>query len=180
MRLLTLFGVVGIVLGFVILFQRGIAGFFDFSYAVVTLVGVLALVQGIRYGAARRGSDRPRVDLGDPETRYEVSVPGADVDDRIRNTRGFSRASSRRRRRLRGRVRDVATEIVVSQRGVSHREAERLIDDGEWTDDAVSAAFLSDELSYPMSAHVRSRIAGESTYAYGLRHAIEDVEEVGE
>lgn len=178
MRMLTLVGAVGVVFGFVILFQRGIAGLFDFSYSVVTLVGVLALVQGVRYGLARRGADRSRVDLGDPEMRYEVDAPGTEIDDRLRRTSGFKHTSSRRRERLRGRIRDVAAEAVSRRESVSRRTADRLIADGSWTDDSVSTAFLAEGGSYPISAYVRARIAGESTFAYGMRRAIEEIEGV--
>lgn len=177
MRPLAVAGAVVAVFGFVALFQRGVAGFFDFGYGVVTLVGVLALVQGIRYGLDRRGADRPMAELGDPETRYEVTAPGADIDERIRRIRGFSRGAGRRRNRLRERVREVAVDAIATGEGVSHRVAGEQLDAGDWTADRVAAAFLSEEVSYPVRAHLTARFRGESTFSFGLSRAIDAIEE---
>lgn len=180
MRLAGIVGAVALVVGFVALFQRGLAGLFDFSYTVVTLVGALALVQGARYGLARRGLERPEVDLGEPETRYEVEVPGDDVDERLLRTGGLTHRSTERRERLRGRLREAAVETVAAREGLSTRRAARRIDDGDWTDDPVARAFLSEAHSYPLSVPFRARLSGATTFTFALARAVDAIERVEE
>lgn len=176
MRLLALLGAGTVVTGFVVLFERGLAGLFDFSYTFVTLVGVLAIVQGFRYALERRRTERLTVDLGEPERRYVVDVPGDDLDDRIRRSAGRTRGANRARERIRTRLQDVVRGELVATRDYTPAAADEAIRDGTWTDDAAAAAFLSERLAMPLREIVRARLAGQSSFRFGLSRTIAELE----
>jgi len=178
-RTLAVVGAGTVLAGFVVLFERGLAGFLDFNYTFVTLVGVLALVQGLRYAGERRSAERTSVDLGEPERRYVVGVPGEDLDDRIRRSVERTRGGHRARERVRGRLRDVVTAELVATREYTPGEADDAVRDGTWTDDAAAAAFLSETLSMPVRETLRARLAGQSSFRFGLRRTIAELEEGG-
>lgn len=76
MRPLALVGVAAVAVGFVAVVNRSIAAAIDPSTVVVTLIGALAVVQGVRYANERRGRDRRAADPGEPERRAPATVPG--------------------------------------------------------------------------------------------------------
>ncbi|WP_080508386.1 DUF7269 family protein [Haloparvum sedimenti] len=180
MRAAEAVGVAALLAGFLSVFQRGIAGLFDFSYAFVTLVGVLAAVQGIRYVSARRRTEYVSLDLGDPEERYVVDVPGAEVDDWLRRVDPRSRGGSRFRNRLRERLREAAADRLVATRGYTPAEAEAALADGSWTDDAAAAAFLAPSLGYPFRTRVRVRLRGGSLFRHGVDRTVTALREEGD
>lgn len=175
MRLLTAVGVAAVLAGFLVLFDRGLAGVLDLSSVAVTLVGVLGVVQGIRYANARRRRDAKSVSLGEPERRARVPVPGDDVDELIDRAAGRGHRRYELRRRLRSRVRDVVVTEVARARNCDPSTAAALVDSGEWTTDATAAAFLADGASYPVGVRVRARFRGPSLYATGLTAAVDAV-----
>lgn len=177
MKPLALLGAGTVVAGFVVVFERGLAGLFDFSYTFVTLVGTLAVVQGFRYALGRRKAERATVDLGEPERRYVVAVPGDDLDDRIRRSAGRTRGAKRARDRIRTRLRDVTRAELVATRDYTPEEADAAIRDGTWTDDAAAAAFLSETLAMPLRESLRARLAGQSSFRYGISRTIAELEE---
>lgn len=177
MRPLAVLGAGTVVAGFVVLFERGLAGFFDFSYTFVTLVGALAVLQGLRYALDRRKAERESVDLGEPERRYTVDVPGDDLDERIRRSSGRTRGANRARERIRTRLRDVATAELVAKGDYTPTEADEAVQDGTWTDDAAAAAFLSEPATMPLREVVRARLAGKSSFRFGLARTLAELEE---
>lgn len=177
MRPLAILGAATVVTGFVVVFERGLAGRFDFSYTFVTLVGALAVVQGLRYALGRRKADRVSVDLGDPERRYVVDVPGDDLDARIRRSGGRTRGAKRARERIRTRLQEVAAAELVATRDYTPTEADAAIRDGTWTDDAAAAAFLSETLTMPLRESLRARLAGQSPFRFGLSRVVAELEE---
>lgn len=180
MRAVEVVGVAALLAGFLAVFQRGVAGLFDFSYAFVTLVGVLAAVQGVRYASARRRTEHVSLDLGDPEERYVVDVPGAEVDDWLRRVDPRSRGGARFRNRLRERIREAAVERLVSARGHTPAEAEAALADGSWTDDPAAAAFLAPSLGYPLRTRLRVRLRGGSLFRHGVDRTVAALREEGD
>lgn len=175
MRILAIIGIGTVLAGFVILFERGLAGLFDFGYTFVTLVGMLAVVQGLRYALGRRKTERVTLDLGEPERRYVVDVPGDDLDDRIRRSGGRTRGAARARERIRTRLRDVAAAELVATRNYTESEAEDAIAAGTWTDDPAAAAFLSETRSMPIRDIFRARLAGMSSFRFGMSRTIAEL-----
>lgn len=175
MRPLVAVGVAAVAVGFVAAFDRGLAASLDPSTAVVTLVGLFGVVQGLRYAGGRRSRDRRAIDLGEPERRVRASVPGSDLDDEIARVASSSRGGYRSRAALRDRVREVATASAARERNCSTAEAVRAVETGAWTDDSTAAAFLADDASYPLRVRLRAAVSGESRYGLGLRAAVDAI-----
>jgi hypothetical protein len=178
MRPLAAAGVAALLFGFVTLYRQGLAGVFDFGSAFISFVGVLALVQGVRYGYARRMSGYASTEVGTPEQRPATGVPGDEIDKELSRATGITQGASRRRTRLRERIREAATETLANDRGHSSEEVVDIIDDGQWTDDPVATAFLSESRSYPVSIHVRARLNRQSTFQYGMRRTLAAIDNI--
>ena len=178
MRPLAVVGVVAVAAGFLVVFDAGLAAAFDLSTFVVTLIGVVGVLQGIRYVNARRGRERASVTLGEPERREPATVPGADLDGEIRRAAGDRRRRHRTRERIRGRVRSVAVRTVARRHNRSHERAETLVETGEWTDDPTAAAFLSPSVTYPLRDRLRGGLFGRPTYHVGVLAALTEIERV--
>ena len=176
MRLLVAVGVAAITVGFVAAVDRGLAAALDLSTAVVTLIGLFGVVQGVRYANGRRNRERRTTDLGAPERRTLASVPGADLDERIARTTTGSRGGYRSRTELRRRIRTVAVAVVARDRNRSSADAERAVRTGAWTTDPTAAAFCSAERSYPLGVRLRAAATSRSRYGYGLRATVEAIE----
>jgi len=174
-RPLALVGVAAVAVGFVAVANRGVAAAIDPSTLVVTLIGALAVVQGVRYANERRGRDRRTADPGEPERRAPATVPGADLDERIARMTAASPGAYASRRELRERARAVAVAAVARERNCSTAAAERAVDVGTWTDDRTAAAFFAGDASYPIRVRLRAAVRGRSRYGYGLRAAIDAI-----
>lgn len=176
MRLAALVGVVAVAVGFVAVVDRSVATAIDPSTVVITLIGVLAVVQGVRYATERRGRDRRLADLGEPERRTPATVPGDDLDEQIARATNASVGGHASRQTLRERLRTVAIAAVARSRNCSTAAAERTIGTGAWTDDPTAAAFFAADAAYPVGVRIRAAIRGRSRYGYGLRAAIDAID----
>ncbi|GAA0514656.1 hypothetical protein SAMN04488066_103104 [Halorubrum aquaticum] len=177
MRPLAAVGVAAVAVGFLVAVDRGLASTLDLSFVVVTLIGVLSVLQGVRYASARRGQERRSTDLGEPERRERAAVPGADFDAAV------SRAASVRRRRgrtarddVRSRVRTAAVRAVARERNCSRERAAELVDEGDWTDDRTAAAFCSRSIAYPIRDQILGGLPGRSTFRAGVTAAVDALE----
>lgn len=175
MRPLAILGVAAVAVGFVAVVNRGVAAAIDPSTVVVTLIGALAVVQGVRYANERRGRDRRTADPGEPERRAPATVPGADLDERIARMTAASPGGYASRREFRERVRAVAVAAVARKRNCSTGAAERAVETGAWTDDPTAAAFFAGDATYPIRIRLRAAVRGRSRYGYGLRAAIDAI-----
>ncbi|MFC7097715.1 DUF7269 family protein [Halobaculum marinum] len=172
MRLSAVVGVAAVLFGLVVVLQRGLAGLFDLTYVFVTGAGALALVQGIRYANEARGADRRAVETGDPEDRYEVPTPG-DETDALVSTRGFSRASIKRRREFRTRLRRVAVETLRARGDYAGDAVEAAVDEGTWTDDPVAAWFVGADVSLPPAARLRRLLGSDVEFRFGVARTVD-------
>ena len=178
MRPLVVAGVVAVAVGFLAALDRGVAAAISPSSVVVTLIGVLGVVQGVRYANARRERRRLATDPGEPERRAQAAVPGADLDERIATVVSPAPGSYRQRRNLRDRVREVAVAAVERERNCSREAAAAALDDGDWTDDRVAAAFFDTRTAYPIRVRLTAGVRGRSNYWYGLRAAVDEIERI--
>ncbi|ELZ43010.1 hypothetical protein C463_10420 [Halorubrum californiense DSM 19288] len=175
MRPLAVAGVLAVAVGLLAALDRGIAAAISPTSAVVTLLGVLGLVQGVRYANARRDRRRLPTDPGEPERRAPAAVPGSDLDERIARVASAAPGSYRDRRDLRDRVREVAVDAVTRDRNCSAAAAAAAVDDGTWTDDPAAAAFFDSRSTYPLRIRLSAGIRGRSNYWYGLRAAVDEI-----
>jgi len=175
-RLLVAVGVAAVAVGFVAAVDGGVAAALDPSTVVVTLIGLLGIVQGVRYANGRRQRERRTTDLGEPERRTRAAVPGADLDDRIARMTAGPRGGYRSRSEVRSRIRDVAVAAVARDRNRSSADAEHAVRTGAWTSDPTAAAFLSPERSYPLGVRLRAAATTRSRYEYGLSAAVDAID----
>lgn len=150
---------------------------FSLQDAFVTIVGALALVQGVRYLVARRGTDQYATATGDPEERYHVPVPGDDFDAEVAKPHGWGAGGAATRGTLRKRVREAVVGALVTRANLAQSDAENRVEAGTWTDDPVAAAFLAED---PPPLGVTRRlvllIRGRSPFDLGLARTISELE----
>jgi len=154
---------------------------FDVDDAFVLLIGILSLVQGLRYALERRGLDYTATEFGDPERRYRVPAPGDEDDESIAFASGMSYAARNRRRDIREHLRDVASETIELRENCSPAEATDRLDEGSWTDDQFAAHFLSrGNVSVSLALRVRATVSRGSTFAFYVSRSVAAIDEVGE
>jgi hypothetical protein len=175
-RLLALLGSVAVAVGLVTV--AGVWGTaFEVRYAFVTVVGVLAAVQGLRYAAARRSTTLRTTETGDPERRVAVPTPGASFDDDLAVATGWSPAATRARRDVRDRLQTVAVETMAVRGDCSRETAQRQVETGEWTDDPVAAGFLAAEGSATsFVGRLGLLVRGTSPFVYATRRTVEAID----
>lgn len=172
MRRLALVGLAAVALGFATLVDRGVAGFFDFNALLVSAVGVLAAVAGLRYAHRRRGATRRSADPDPPEPRYRSPVPGAAVDRAL---------AARRVGRVpggvdvRGRLRAAAVETLVVSGGIDPGTARRAVEEGTWTDDGVAAAYLAVPSRVPRRLVVVGFLRGTAATELCVRRTLDAI-----
>jgi hypothetical protein len=177
-RPLAVAGVLAVAVGLLAALDRGVASAISPTSTVVTLIGVLGVVQGVRYANARRDRRRLLTDPGEPERRAPAAVPGSDLDERIARVASPSPGGYRDRRDLRDRVREVAVDAVARDRNCSREAAAAAVDDGTWTEDPAAAAFFDTRTAYSLRVRLSAAVRGRSRYWYGLRAAIDEIERI--
>jgi hypothetical protein len=148
----------------------GAAGPFSLNDVFVTLVGLLALVQGLRYANDRRRTEFHAAVTDDPERRWHAPVPGTEFDEVLAGISGFPRPNVRDR--VRDRIREAAVETVAAREGVPEPRAAAMLESGAWTDDPAAAVFLGAEEDVPLRVFLRALVSGESRFTYGARRTV--------
>jgi hypothetical protein len=157
----------------------GATGSLDLNYTFVTLVGALAVVQGLRYGLERRATPVGRSTTADPELRAHVPVPGDGHDTDIANASGWSYRAKNRRQTVREHLRAVAVETIAARENVTDAAARERVDDGSWTEDPLAAAFLGASTSRPpLREQLRARLRRESSFSYRARRTVAAIAEL--
>lgn len=161
--------------GLAIILQPQLATVLGSSATQVTIVGLLALVQGLRVASARRGSRIDGAKTADPEIVESMMTPGRAFDEQLSavHRAGFSRR--RDRQQIRSRLTDLAVEAVVRNENCSRDVASERVESGEWTNDPYAAAFLSGSSTadVPWYEHVRNAIHREPRFQRQVRHTVD-------
>lgn len=172
MRWRSIAGIVAVGLGLLVVATGSLAAAVPLDETFLSLVGVLAVLQGLRYANRRRHVDRVAVDVGEPETRYRAPRPGEELDAEFSRAAGWSRGERLRQRKVRTRLRRTAAETLSIRNSQELEAAAARVETGEWTEDPVAAAFLSEEPTVPARARLRSYLRRESPFEYGLRRTV--------
>ena len=77
---------------------------------------------------------------------------------------------------LRGQLREAAVALVASRAGVDRETAAARVERGEWTDDPVAAAYLSDSLRAPPAVRWRERWSTTPRAASRARRTVQALE----
>ncbi|QLH78883.1 hypothetical protein HZS55_16995 [Halosimplex rubrum] len=105
-----------------------------------------------------------------PESATTVPRTGADFDEALGGVFPSGHRTEAARQRLRDRLRETAVRTVARRRSVSRERAERLVENGDWTDDDAAAAFLGDSIE-PRRVRLRRRISTRLASRYQARRA---------
>ncbi|MDY6764791.1 MAG: hypothetical protein SV377_03760 [Halobacteria archaeon] len=170
-------GVVLVALGFAIvirpeLSQEMLKGI---NYTIVTLIGVLALIQGFKVARRRRKTEIEEAETENPEIVPKVPAPGDDFDDDMKFMTDFKgHGIVEERRKIRDRIEEAAIEVLVRYDSYSRDSATEMIKNGTWTDDPHAAAFLAPEIvEVPLSERFRAYLSPETQFELRSRHAID-------
>jgi len=102
---------------------------------VVVVVGLLALVQGVRMGGQRVSKQTLSTPV--PELRNGTDMPGRTFDADLWNLDPG----------VRNRVESTAQECLIQYEDESPERARQRLEEGDWTDDLKAAAFFSGDIA---------------------------------
>lgn len=128
-------GIATVTIGLLFVLRPSLAASVSVPEAALTLLGVIALVEGARSIRKRRRVDVDQAETPTPEEPLRTPMPGEDFD---RSLHPGQMGASRVRRRLF----EAATDTVSLRRDLDPDEAERRVEEGSWTDDPVAASYL--------------------------------------
>lgn len=174
MRPAIVAGVVAVTLGFIAVLDRGVAGLFDLGYLFVTFLGIVAGAIGVYYLSQRRNTPRESTAFGEPERRYQATVPGDGLDDRFAAIPMESRFQSSHRG-VRDRIREAAIRALVTHEGYDYATAREAIEEGTWTDDPAAASFLATDGRYPPRVRLEAFLDRDDVSVIGARRSVEAI-----
>lgn len=175
----VLIGIIAALVGFAILIRPQLATELGISRPFVIVIGVIAGVLGLRSLQLRRFTERDQADPTDPETPYELPVPGDDFDDTVANlaARRTGRWHGGDFDRIRSRLREVAIAVIRERDRCSRAEANDRIKTGDWTDDPVAQWFLGgpDVSRPPLRIRVQSFFFGDSGFQFYANRTADEI-----
>ncbi|MFB6228780.1 MAG: DUF58 domain-containing protein [Halobacteriales archaeon] len=174
-RFALLIGVVTLAVGAVALVAPGIIPLRP-DRAIVTVIGVLALVQAIRVIQRRRHGALDEARTHDPERRVVAPRPGRNIDDVLAwFLEGYRTYPPGRR--MREGLTAVTTEVLTHFEGLTDSDAAEQVDAGTWTEDGYAASFLggADAPDPPLRTRIRDGLRGETATRRRARHAVDAI-----
>lgn len=177
-RVLATLGAIAVLAGLSSFFAPSLAGLATAHEFHVTLVGLLALLQGARI--TRNTWDAPvdRAETGAPELVEGIPTPGDEFDETLASASSVYRVDGRRT--VKDRLERVAVNVLRRCRGCDADEARRRLRNGTWTDDAVAAALFSETRGKELSllTRLRIRIGWRSMFEWRARRAIGEIQRI--
>ena len=111
-----------------------------------------------------------------PETVTATPVVGSDFERRIETAKSAATAAAGRDDGVRGRLRSLAVETLVTVDGCSREAARGRVTEGSWTDDAVAAAYLADrEATLPFWRRLLAWLRPAATRARRIERAADAI-----
>jgi hypothetical protein len=168
-------GAIAVLIGCVVIIDPGVLGGFSLPSALITVVGLLALIEALRAGYSRfsRSVDAP--DLPEPERRQVASVPGTDFDNRLASvTRRSQVGSVRDRDRIRDQLTETAIEVLVRYDGDTPDRARERLRTGSWTDDRRAAYFFvpASDIQTSVTEWIGRTVTGDAAFRQRARRAV--------
>ena len=174
-RLSSLIGIVALGIGVVAIVAPGTIPLSP-DRVIVSLIGVLALVQALRVIQRRRDGELDEAETPEPERSIATSQPGEDFEAIL--------GQFLDRRRIYAHVKRVreglsaATVAVLTQfGGDTEREAKERVEAGTWTEDIYAASFLGGEDAprVPLRTRLRDKFTRESLSQRNVRHTVDAI-----
>ncbi len=74
--------------------------------------------------------------------------------------------------------RETVKEVLMEERGLSDEEAEQRIETGSWTEDKVSAAYIDDDVNYPIIERLKDWLEDRGTGERRAENTVESIEKL--
>jgi len=175
---LTTVGIAAVALGVLMVVQPGLAAAIGVDYAAVLLIGLIALVQGLRVARSRQRSEIRGAETPDVETVETMPTPGDEFDETVASLRsGPRRVLIRERADLRETLEAAALTAVADRENCSREAAAEMIEDGSWTDDVHAAALLGGPAapSPPLFDRLKLAASAQSSFQFRVRRTADAV-----
>ncbi|MCU4971622.1 DUF58 domain-containing protein [Halobacteria archaeon AArc-m2/3/4] len=139
------------------------------SWAII-LVGVLTLLVALNTLTRRHGV-RDHGTTPDPEHRYRVPAPGAELTDAVDQFRSRRNDLFVPSNRIHAGLREAAIAALTRFQGLTPAAANERVEDGSWTDDPYAAAFLSPSVD-PPERSLRERVTDRFVRDVSFRDSV--------
>ena len=115
------------------------------DYLLVVAIGSIGLLVAIPVLASGRDGNLVQADMPAPEEPVTVPPAGNDFDETVESwSYRLPFVGRKHRRNVKERLRTTAIETVMRAENCTRKDARRLVESGEWTDDPTAAAYLGD------------------------------------
>lgn len=176
-RIAVLVGLGIIAVGFAFLAVPGIVPPLPMQYVMVSMLGLLALVQGGWIVRNRWRTDTEAHLPPDFERPLSAPTPGADIDRMLYELTQLRQGTIENRERIRERVVEAAIETIRQRDDCSREEAIEKLGEGDWTDDRVATAFLAGQAlpATSLTERVRNWLDDQSDYERRVSRTIDAI-----
>lgn len=145
------------------------------DYQLVAALAAVGLAASLVVLALRATGGVEQARPPDPEGVRRTPHPGAELDAVVDGGVGLrTRLFTDRVTRVRERLQEAAIGVLMRRRHCTREEARSLVDSGEWTTDAVAAAFLGAGRP-PVAERVRAALRGNSWHRRGIRRSADEI-----
>jgi hypothetical protein len=158
----TIVGVVLGIFGLALVLELGITSALGLSSNATIVAAGVAFMGALFTLRLTLRAETSRATLPTTETKADLPVPGADVDDQLAEIDAAPLDTLDKRDELRERLTTIAVSQFTDQYGVHESEARDALSAGIWSDDAHAVAFFTGE--YPEWAPLRLQIRDRSTF----------------
>ncbi|SFL53411.1 hypothetical protein SAMN04487950_4110 [Halogranum rubrum] len=148
------------------------------DYKLFVVFGAVALLLVLVVVGLRAVGGQAQATPPDPEHVRTAPAPGAEFDSVVGGGVGLrEQLFGDERERVRGRLRETATQTVMRRENCGRETARERVENGTWTDDRDAAAFVGGERgpSPPVSSRVTAALRGRSWFQHGARRAAEEI-----
>lgn len=174
--LFILLGAVAATVGIAAAFIPGLIDISNPTSIIVTVLGVVALVQAVSAATDRFNSQDEAATTRAVEHRDPATIPGADFDEEFGSLGAMGRMrGARRRDAVRDRLEAAAVAVLTRYGGLTEDEARAQLRAGTWTDDVHAAAFFAADMDDTgfVREFFSSSLTAESTFQRRARHVID-------
>lgn len=148
------------------------------DYKLFAVFGAVALLVVLLVFLLRAVGGQDQATPPDPEDVRTAPVPGAEFDAVVDDGVGLrERLFGDTHERVRGRLRETATQTVMRRENCGREQARGRVETGTWTDDRDAAAFVggADGPSPPVTSRVKAALRGRSWFQHGARRTAAEI-----
>ena len=174
-RLALLVGILALGLGVVVSVAPWFVPF-NLDRMLISVIGILALIQAFRVIQTRRHDDLDEAETPDPELPVPTQSPGDELETVLEQFLGRQRLYYHRKR-IREGLQAAAIAVLTQYGGYSELEAQEQLETGTWTDNVYAAAFLGGEAAPVPSfrARIWDTVRRKSALQQNVRHTVDAI-----